>query len=281
MKVDWKNRRGCIVSMHKKQEVIAPLLSSELGIICTPLEAVDTDALGTFSGEVERKGSPLEALRAKCQLAIDCGWDDIVIASEGSFGPHPQMYFAYADDEWVMFKDVKNNLEILGRHVSTHTNFNAKEVSDWKALQLFAEQVKFPSHALILRPAVGVYSEMQKGISTWEKLEEVFHSLKETFGSVYVETDMRAHFNPSRMAVIQGATEDLVRMIKSVCPSCNAPGYGVVEVFPGLPCESCGMPTASTLKYLYRCQHCSHSSEHLYPRGKKKESPMYCSFCNP
>lgn len=281
MKVEWENRRGCIVSMHKKQEVIAPLLSSELGIICTPLEAVDTDALGTFSGEVERKGSPLEALRAKCQLAIDCGWDDIVIASEGSFGPHPQMYFAYADDEWVMFKDVKNSLEILGRHVSTHTNFNAKEVSDWKALQLFAEQVKFPSHALILRPAVDVYSEMQKGISTWEKLEEVFHSLKETFGSVYVETDMRAHFNPSRMAVIQRATEDLVRMIKSVCPSCNAPGYGVVEVFPGLPCESCGMPTASTLKHLYRCQHCGHSSEHLYPRGKKKESPMYCSFCNP
>jgi len=281
MKVEWENRRGCIVSMHKKQEVIAPLLSSELGIICTPLEAVDTDALGTFSGEVERKGSPLEALRAKCQLAIDCGWDDIVIASEGSFGPHPQMYFAYADDEWVMFKDVKNNLEILGRHVSTHTNFDAKEVSDWKALQLFAEQVKFPSHALILRPAVDVYSEMQKGISNWEKLEEVFHSIKETFGSVYVETDMRAHFNPSRMAVIQRATEDLVRMIKSVCPSCNAPGYGVVEVFPGLPCESCGMPTASTLKHLYRCQHCSHSSEHLYPRGKKKESPMYCSFCNP
>lgn len=267
--------------MHKKQEVIAPLLSSELGIICTPLEAVDTDALGTFSGEVERKGSPLEALRAKCQLAIDCGWDDIVIASEGSFGPHPQMYFAYADDEWVMFKDVKNSLEILGRHVSTHTNFNAKEVSDWKALQLFAEQVKFPSHALILRPAVDVYSEMQKGICTWEKLEEVFHSLKEKFGSVYVETDMRAHFNPSRMAVIQRATEDLVRMLKSVCPSCNAPGYGVVEVFPGLPCEICGMPTASTHKHLYRCQHCSHSSEHLYPRGKKKESPMYCSFCNP
>ena len=281
MMADWKNRRGCIVSMHKKQEVIAPLLSSELGIICTPLEAVDTDALGTFSGELERKGSPLEALRAKCQLAIDCGWDDIVIASEGSFGPHPQMYFAYADDEWVMLKDVKHNLEILGRHVSSHTNFNAKEVSDWKALQLFAEQVKFPSHALILRPAVDVYSEMQKGISTWEKLEEVFHSLKETFGSVYVETDMRAHFNPSRMAVIQRATEDLVRMLKSVCPSCNAPGYGVVEVFPGLPCESCGMPTASTLKHLYRCQHCSHSSEHLYPRGKKKESPMYCSFCNP
>jgi len=281
MKVEWENRRGCIVSMHKKQEVIAPLLSSGVGIICTPLEAVDTDALGTFSGEVERKGSPLEALRAKCQLAIDCGWDDIVIASEGSFGPHPQMYFAYADDEWVMFKDVKNNLEILGRHVSTHTNFDAKEVSDWKALQLFAEQVKFPSHALILRPAVDVYSEMQKGISNWEKLEEVFHSIKETFGSVYVETDMRAHFNPSRMAVIQRATEDLVRMIKSVCPSCNAPGYGVVEVFPGLPCESCGMPTASTLKHLYRCQHCSHSSEHLYPRGKKKESPMYCSFCNP
>lgn len=278
---EWKNRKGVIVSLHGKEEAIAPVLLSELGISCHTASNLDTDLLGTFSGEVERKGSPLDALRAKCQLAMDQVWEDIIIASEGSFGPHPQMYFAYADDEWVMFKDVKNNLEILGRHVSTHTNFNAKEVLDWKTLQLFAEQVKFPSHALILRPAVDVYSEMQKGISTWEKLEEVFHSLKEKFGSVYVETDMRAHFNPSRMLVIRRATEDLVRMIKSVCPACEAPGYGAVESVSGLPCESCSMPTASALKHLYRCQHCSHSSEHLYPRGKKKESPMYCSFCNP
>jgi hypothetical protein len=279
--LEWRNRKGVIVSLHGKEEAIAPVLLRELGISCHTALNLDTDQLGTFSGEIERKGSPLDALRAKCQLAIDQGWEDIIIASEGSFGPHPQMYFAYADDEWVMLKDVKNDLEIFGRHVSTHTNFNAKEVATWNALQLFAEQVKFPSHALILRPAVDDYREMQKGISNLVKLEEVFHSLNEQFGSVYVETDMRAHFNPSRMLVIQRATEDLVRMIKSVCPACEAPGYGVVESVPGLPCESCGMPTASTLKHLYRCQHCSHTSENKYPRGKKKESPMYCSFCNP
>ena len=281
MKVEWENRRGCIVSMHKKQEVIAPLLSSELGIICTPLEAVDTDALGTFSGEVERKGTPLEALRAKCQLAIDCGWDDIVIASEGSFGPHPQMYFAYADDEWVMLKDVKHNLEILGRHVSSHTNFNAKEVYSWQELMAFAEQVKFPSHALILRPAIHQWRGMKKGIVDGLDLQATYEAIQDKDGKVYAETDMRAHFNPSRMKVIEQATADLIKMAKSLCPECQTPGFSISKVIPGLPCGACSMPTASTLKLIDRCTHCHYSSERWYPNDKQRENPMFCTFCNP
>jgi hypothetical protein len=39
---------------------------------------------------------------------------------------------------------------------------------------------------------------------------ENFHLLLEKFNNLYVETDMRAMYNPSRMTVIQNATKKLV-----------------------------------------------------------------------
>jgi hypothetical protein len=42
--------------------------------------------------------------------------------------------------------------------------------------------------------------------------------------TTYVETDMRAMYNPSRMTVIQNATKKLVEKINSCCPHCNIPG---------------------------------------------------------
>jgi hypothetical protein len=48
--------------------------------------------------------------------------------------------------------------------------------------------------------------------------------LLEKFNNLYVETDMRAMYNPSRMTVIQNATKKLVEKINSCCPQCNIPG---------------------------------------------------------
>jgi hypothetical protein len=42
-----------------------------------------------------------------------------------------------------------------------------------------------------------------KGITNLEDLKNAFHLLLEKFNNLYVETDMRAMYNPSRMTVIQ------------------------------------------------------------------------------
>jgi hypothetical protein len=47
--------------------------------------------------------------------------------------------------------------------------------------------------------------------------------------TTYVETDMRAMYNPSRMTVIQNATKKLVEKINSCCPNCNIPGFGITD----------------------------------------------------
>ena len=274
-------RELLIATKHKKETAIAPLIEEALGIKSFTVENFDTDVLGTFTGEVERKEDPLTTARNKCILAIQLYNCDLVIASEGSFGPHPSLLFVYADDEILMLIDKKNDLEISVRELSIGTNFNGREVSTTKELTEFANLANFPSHALIIRKAKGDFSEITKGITDWEKLENTFRQYLEKYGAVYVETDMRAMYNPTRMRVIEKATKKLIDKINSCCPECNTPGFGISNAKMGLSCLLCNFPTRSVLSYLYSCQKCAYTKEEMYPNKKTSEDPMYCDICNP
>ncbi len=270
-----------IASKHKKQNAMAALLEKELGVTCIVTDNLDTDLLGTFSGEIERELSPMDAARQKCMLAMELTGADLAVASEGSFGAHPLLYFLPADDELLVFVDKKNDVEIVVREISTKTNYNAKEVSTEEDLLAFAQSAQFPSHALILKDKKEGFSAIAKGIVETKELLDSFKQFMETYGSVYVETDMRAHLNPSRMQVIEETTEKLIKKIKSTCPSCNTPGFGIKDATPGLPCENCKAPTKSTLFHVYACQKCNHTYEAYFPNGKQEEDPTYCDRCNP
>jgi hypothetical protein len=52
-----------LVIATKKEKVIAPLLEEALGIVCFVPEDFDTDTLGTFTGEIERKLDPISTAR--------------------------------------------------------------------------------------------------------------------------------------------------------------------------------------------------------------------------
>ena len=277
----FEGRSIVIATKHKKQNAMAALLEKELGVTCIVPENLDTDILGTFSGEVERELSPIDAAKKKCMLAMELTNTDLAIASEGSFGAHPLLYFLPADDEVLVFIDQKNGLEIAVREISTKTNYNAKEVSSEEDLLGFAQSAQFPGHALILKDKKEGFSSITKGILETKELLETFTQYKKNNGTVYVETDMRAHLNPSRMQVIEQTTEKLIKKIKTACPSCNAPGFGITDTTPGLPCENCKLATKSTLFHLYACQKCNHCYEAYFPNGKQEEDPAYCDKCNP
>ncbi len=277
----FQDRKLVIATKHKKEAVIYPILEEKLKVqCCIPLE-LDTDLLGTFTGEIERKKDVLTTLREKCFLAMKEMNCDLAIASEGSFGAHPTIFFGHADDEVLIFMDTKNDIEIIARELSTDTNFNGSEITNEIELLEFAKKVNFPSHALILKSSENNFSKVIKGITDENQLLENFRSIVNEYGTAYVETDMRALFNPTRMQVIKIATEKLVDTILSLCPECQAPGFTVSEVKQGLPCEWCNYPTRSTLSFIYTCKKCNHSSEKIHPHNKTKEDPMYCDFCNP
>ncbi|MBA2612815.1 MAG: hypothetical protein H0U95_12640 [Bacteroidetes bacterium] len=277
----FNGRRLIIATKHQKEKVIAPLLEIELGVKCFVSPDIDRDIFGTFTGEIERLNDPIETARQKCLKAIELSGCDMAVSSEGSFGSHPTLFFVNADSEIIMLVDKKNNLEFISREISTQTNFNGTEIRSYKELYEFAKSIQFPSHGLILRKSKENKEDIFKGITTAAKLKEAYYTLMDKFGETYVETDMRAMYNPTRMKVIEKATKKLIEKLKSQCPKCKMPGFSITGGKAGLLCENCGAPTRSTLLHVLNCQSCDFSSEKLYPNGKKFEDPMYCDICNP
>lgn len=277
----FQNRNLVIATKHAKETVIAPIVSKELDVHCFTPDNFDTDKFGTFSGEIERKLDPISTAREKCLRAMEQCQTDLGIASEGSFGPDPITLLAYANEEILIFIDLKNNLEVVHREISLETNFNGQDIVDTSTLLKFAHQVGFPSHALILRNGRESTDFIKKGIVSEVELIDTFNEILGIYGQAFVETDMRAMFNPTRMKIIEKATLGLINKIQSCCPACKIPGFVVTECIPGLLCEWCCMPTKSIRTHVYVCKHCSYRKEEDYPNQKLFEDPMYCDYCNP
>lgn len=275
----FSNRIMIIATKHEKEKFLAPLFNTRLGVTCRVAINLDTDQLGTFTGEQPRLLEPQAAARRKCELALELENADLALASEGSFGIHPLNPFVPANEEWLYFLDRKNNLQLAIREVSFDTNYACSWIESEKELEDFAAQVNFPSHALILRVSPESAESIQKGISSWVDLFLTFHNLHKLYGKVYVETDMRAMHNPARQQVITKAALQLIARLESTCPVCSYPGFGVISEVKGLPCALCRTPTQSLLKTIVGCIRCGHRQE-LNPE-KKFETPQYCDVCNP
>ncbi|MEO1592483.1 MAG: DUF6671 family protein [Cyanobacteria bacterium J06632_22] len=270
--------------MHRKEQAIAPLLEAALGVKTLVPPNFDTDALGTFTREVPRPDNQQKTARLKAEAALALVGGDLAIASEGSFGPHPHMPWVGCDRELVLLYDRQHNLDITGEIISTNTNFRAETVRSPAAALKFAETVGFPEHGLIVMPATDRKAPQQtttikKGITTEAALIEAVASTLAQSGKAHVETDMRALYNPTRMAVIAEATQALIEVIQQRCPDCHCPGFSAVRQLPGLPCRQCGSPTLLTLSTVYQCQGCQ--TEKIYPAAEATTGPANCMFCNP
>ncbi len=270
-----------IATMHGKEGVIKPILDGEIGVNCFVPEYIDTDQFGTFSGEIKRSEDPLATARNKCLHAMKISNCDLGIASEGSFGPHPSSIFLPANEEILLVIDAKNKLEIVVRNLSVDTNLKGEQLSSLSQLIAFIHQVGFPEHAINIRKSAELYDDSHKGIKSMEQLTSIFTEVCYNHGSAYVETDMRAMHNPTRMKHIEKTTFKLVGLLKATCPNCAVPGFGVVSVERGLPCSMCNEPTDSILSHTESCLSCKHTEKTMYPLGKRFEDPGSCNWCNP
>lgn len=275
-----RERDVAIATMHGKERVIAPLLEAAFGMQCI-VSGVNTDQLGTFSGEVERILSPLDAARQKCFLAMEITGYDMAIASEGSFGAHPTIPFAQANEEVVFLIDNKTGAEFVGRTLTTKTNMSGEQISTYAEALRFARRIGFPRHGMILRREKDSRDIFLKGISDLKVFRTAILEFLDQYNSLWLETDMRAMYNPTRMEAIAEATENLIKRLRSECPDCSYPNYWIDQVVPGLPCSQCGLPTRSTLGHKYLCKNCDHQALKYFPNKKMEEEPMYCDHCNP
>jgi hypothetical protein len=271
-----------LATMHRKEQAIAPLLNSHLGVNVAVPAGFDTDTFGTFTGDVKRPSDQLTTARLKAAAVLRQTGESLAVASEGSFGPHPQIPFVACDRELVLLIDRTHQLEIVGECLSTNTNYRSQVIHSSADALAFAESVGFPRHGLVVK---GGEAEqiLEKGITDADHLLALVEQAlsQSPHRAVRLETDMRALYNPTRMTVIAQATEDLVRAIAVSCPSCRCPGFSSIKQFPGLPCSLCGTPTLLTLSRLYRCQRCQFEQRLTGDHGFSAADPSYCPYCNP
>ena len=284
----YAGRQVALATRHGKQRVIARPLRHGLGAELLHLATIDTDRLGSFCGSIERQGSARDACITKAQLALHHGRTGLAIASEGSFGPHPLVPLLAVGLECMVFLDQERGLTIEEQLIARRTNHSSYQLHhppgqepgptrrDPGDLERWLSSIGFPQHAVLIRTD----RVIAKGIHNRAQLDQLLQQARKA-GIASVETDMRAHCNPTRMRSIRELAFRLVRRIGQTCPACVRPGWGPIERLPGLPCRDCGQPTEMIRTEVVGCSHCGQRQERGRPDGRLSADPAHCPCCNP
>lgn len=276
----YENIKISLLTKHKKEKVIAPKFIKMFDAEIIHTDTFDTDELGTFTRDKARYGNQLDAARRKARIGMEITGLKYGIASEGSFISDPFIGLLPWNHEIIIFIDDILGIEIIGSSKSAAVSRQSK-IRNWKELAKFAKLNKFPTHHLVLRPDDENHPVFQKGISNRIILEESFNQAMKLSKTkkVYVEHDLRAHANPTRMKNIANATTDLIHKLKSLCPNCHTPGFQITKVKSGLPCAICDMETRETFEKIFTCNTCDYEKSEFVK--KENADPAKCDFCNP
>ena len=274
----YRDATAGLATRHDKLPLVGPAFAAEVGLRIVTVD-VDTDALGTFSGEVPRRLDQWETAIEKARLGMSRSGLAIGLASEGSFGVVASFPFAQADHELIVLLDDERGIVVGEWEVGLGLAAVRVEVpwSDIESVPL--GQAGFPQHGLIVR-ASGSDSAIVKGIHDLDSLARAMRRCSGGRGTVIVESDLRAHHHPGRRSVIARAADRLARRVATLCPMCRCPGWGVVRREPGAPCEECRWPTRRVREEILACPQCD-CEESRPTSDSGGVDPMFCSMCNP
>ncbi|MGC8528963.1 MAG: DUF6671 family protein [Leptospirillia bacterium] len=277
----YEGERVALLTRHGKERVLAEVLEPDLRCRIVHVTTYDTDLLGTFTREIPRVGTQIEAARRKARLGMELASLPLGLASEGAFGPDPILGVMPWNIECLLWIDDKRGIEVSGLA-------QGKAVSEQSLCEnyhdviRFAEASGFPDHHLVVRWEGAGTPRIFKGISNWKDLERIYTQMSALSGAgrITIEVDLRAHANPTRMETIRRAAVNLLENIRSLCPACGMPGFSVVERIEGRPCADCGGPTHEIRANRWVCQKCLHQAEEEKCPGEPG-NPLYCDYCNP
>lgn len=277
----FSNRVASVLTKHGKELVLNEVLSPATGLQIQLTSAYDTDLLGTFTLDIPRYGSQLDAVRKKARIGMELLGTELGLANEGAFVADPYAGMLPWNTELVILIDQKLQLEITGFSSAPAQNSHSY-VSHWEELEKFAQAALFPSHYLVIKPTDEHHPKSIKNISEINQLKDAFEwaSAHSSKGVVYVENDLRAFTNPTRMDNIRRAVIDLANKMNSLCPACQMPGYWIQDIERGLPCNACGMPTEQEIAKIWGCLKCEYRDK----EGMKVlrfANPSQCQHCNP
>mgnify|MGYP002776988673 CR=1 FL=1 len=275
----YAGRVVALLTQHGK-ETLAGALTDGLGCIVERATGVDTDTLGTFTRDVPRTTSALEAARAKARMACALHGTPLGLGSEGSFGLDPALGLLPWNHELVLLHDAQRGIEVVGR-ASGGACWGHARVRTWADADAFAHRFGFPSHAMVVRPDASDDPRIARDLFDTRALRAAFdaaHAVADG-GWVSIEVDGRAHANPTRQGVIRAAMADLAARLACACPACGMPGFGDAGPVPGLPCGGCDRPTPRARARRHACVACDHADERNV--DNPWADPEDCPACNP
>lgn len=277
----YSGLKASLLTQHGKESVICPQLFDSNGLEVAHVSGYDTDKLGSFTRDIPRYGSQLDAARKKARVGMELSGSKLGIASEGAFDNDPYTGMLPWNYELVLLIDDTRNLEIIG-FFGGHAQSASSQVSSWDELNALLSEAQFTTHQLVVRPDDEYHPECRKGIKDLGSLRDAFDwaiGLSKE-GKVFVENDLRAHTNPTRMANILKATQDLSRKMNSSCPKCSSPGFWITDRKKGLPCAYCAAPTNLPIANIWSCTQCDFKEEEVL-MDQMKADPSKCNYCNP
>ena len=274
----YNSKTAVLTSKHQKLDLLRPSLESATGLSLIE-QAMDTDQLGTFSGEIERLGSPLEVAIKKAQLGMIATGLPLGVASEGSIGPDPFVPFVISNIETLVFVDQELDIVISETFRSLDIVSATTQTFPGQDLTEYLAKVGFPEQRVIAKSTIG---GVEKGLGSISSLEQAIAklALEANESKVSLEPDYRAMHCPTRRVNIAYVAKALAFRVASLCPECNAPGWGKKDFVRGLRCSNCGSDhpdaIAQELKTCVRC-------DFFQPGIVLAESldPSKCFSCNP
>ena len=277
----FQGKTAWLATNHKKEEIIGPILISGLELTVRKISDFDSDALGTFSGDVERPGNQLETAQLKIGLAKKkLPEEDLFISSEGAFFPNPEMPVLTRNLELILLKSISDHIEIKGTFSETGFPLWESAVSSEKDLNPYLFKRDFQNEGLILKTFSANKWVVFKDFNKSEEILAAFFEISKFKSNIILSPDLRAHRNELRRKNIGKAAENLVRNALSTCPSCGTPGFCITEIIKGLPCNWCEMPTRLPKAEVWNCQSCHYKMTTPLDNPESAD-PGFCDFCNP
>ena len=268
----YAGARVACVTKHEKARWIAPPFAEVLGARVFEVREVDTDRFGTFSGEVPRVLSPVDAARAKIAAGRDVTDAPVSIATEGSFSAGFGLGIEH--HEVLLLVDHARGLELTEQQVTRHARTPGRAVRDAEDACLLATQMGFPAQGVMVRTPTEVFTDLD----SIETVRSLTGSLLQR-EPVYLELDYRAHRCPDRAEVIGELAARMARRLATACPACDAPGFGRVDVVRGAPCAQCGLATRGIVADVLGCAGCE--ERRPVARPMLPVDPRWCDHCNP
>lgn len=270
-----------LTSKHQKLALIAPPLQERFDITLFEVP-LDTDLLGTFTGEKERELSQLETAISKARMGIQASGLSFGIGSEGAIGLDSEMPFLNSDLEVLVLVDNQRNI-VISEHLRSFEIIAAtRTVRPGEDLTDFLQRADFPHHGLIAKTQSEKQLDCVKGITDYAELIQAIESLSQSAadGVVTIESDLRAHYSPSRRENIKKVAELLAIRIEGQCPQCATPGWGKVGYERGLSCSECQLEKAEAIhREILGCVACDFQS--LGKIIAETVDPAQCAQCNP